>query len=167
MCDPFTLTVASAAVGAAGSLATGFMGMQAGKANAKAYKYQAQLREEKAAFDSAQAVTKFQRVQGQAIANIGTTGIDLQSFSDVLADSAVESALEVAAIKWQGQHEADNLRFQARTQEYQAKAAMISSVFQATGQALGGAGKAYGMQGSPANGVAYQPWGYQVNRYGG
>lgn len=167
MCDPFTLMAVGTAVSAAGSLASGYMGMQAGKANAAGYRQQAILREEKAKYDSAQAITRFERTQGQAVANIGTTGLSIESFSDVLADSAVESALEVEAIKWQGHAEANNLRFQAATQEYQGKAAMISGIFSAVGQAAGGMGKAMGMQGSPMNGVGYSPWSYQVNRFTG
>lgn len=167
MCDPFTLMAVGTAVSAAGTVATGYMGMKAGEANADGYRQQAIMREEKAKFDSSQAITRFQRTQGQAIANIGTTGISIESFSDVLADSAIESALEVEAIKWQGTAEANNLRFQADAQEYQGKAAFIGSLFAAAGQVAGGVGKSMGMQGSPANGVAFKPWGYQVNNFSG
>ena len=167
MCDPITLGVTSAVIGAAGSLTSGIMSKQIGDANAKAYDQQARNREEKAKFDSAQARTKYDRHRGQTLASIGTTGFDIASFSDVFADSATESALEVKAIKYQGTVESNYLRFQGASAKYQGKAALLGSVFQAAGQVAGGFGKTAGMGPTQAAGttVGYQPWNYQMQRF--
>ena len=163
MCDPITIGFVSAA----GSLTSGFMSKKIGDANAKAYDQAAKNREEKAKFDSEQALTKYDRTRGAAVAAIGTTGFDIASFSDVFADSATESALEVKAIKYQGTVEANYLRFQADSQRYQGNAALIGSVFQAAGQVGAGYGKSQGMNQNVAAGttVGYQPWNYQMQRF--
>ena len=170
MCIPIALGLglAAAGVSAAGSLSSASAGAKAHKASAAAFEQQAIMREQKGAFDAQQAIHRYDRNRGQTVASIGTTGLSLESFSDVLADSAVESALEVKAIKYGAKAEADNLRFQAAGQRVQAKTTRQAGTLSAVGTMLGAGAKAYG--GAPSASTASvfsQPWSATVTKFGG
>lgn len=164
MCDPVSLGITAAVVGAAGSITTGIMGAKSASFNARELDRQAEIRREKAEYDVRQATTKFERLQGQTIASAATTGLSLQSFSDVLADSVMEHALEVKAIRWGGGNEARNLEGQAAGQRYNGQAAMIGGIFGAAGKLTGGLEKAYSYAGGPGRGdVGIGSWAATVN----
>jgi hypothetical protein len=117
---------------------------------------QADLREQKAVFDSAQARNKFERVRGQQAAAIGATGLDPSSFSDLLADSVMESELEVKAIKFQGAQEAYNLRTQGAAARQSGDAAQVASYFSAAGTVASGGAKI--AAGPTFQSTAIGPW---------
>ena len=139
MSNPLTIGAAFKGVGygveAAGSLWAGAQSAKASKAKAEALERQAALRIEKGIFDSSEAGTKYQRSRGSAVSMIGNTGLDIASFSDVLADAAIESALEQKVIMFQAEQEAANLRAQAQQARDEAKAAKTGSIFKAVGTA--------------------------------
>jgi hypothetical protein len=173
MCNVASFTAAGATTAggwltAAGQLSSGIMSWQTGRENQAQFEYQAALREQKGKYDAEQARNKYDRTRGQAAVNMGTTGISLASFSDVMADSAMESALEIKAIRFQAQAEAENLRAQGRAKANEGRAAFIGSVFSAIGTGLNTRAKLASMGGGSGTGnVAYQPWNYQVSRYNG
>lgn len=137
MCDPVSaMFAAQAAVGATGALMSGSANAKAAKANAAALELQRVNRLEKAKFDVEQHDRKFRRAEGKRDADIGTTGISAESFSDVAADDTSESALEQAAIMWSAQNEANMLQFQADAQKQAAKDAKIASYFNAASSVL-------------------------------
>jgi hypothetical protein len=156
--------VASAAIGVVGTLGNAKSVSETAQVNAHALDTQAAYREEKAKYDSAQALTRYQRVRGAQIASAASTGLDIASFSDVMADSAMESALEIKAIKYQGHLEAQNLRFQASGKRTEAENALAAGYLNAGSAVIGAAGK---MAGSlPTNSVSTDsPWTTTV-RYG-
>lgn len=138
MCvDPLTLTVASAAMGAAGNLFAGFSKKQESDANAAALETSAQQREQLAKYDIERAQSRFTRQQGTAIAKAGSTNVDVRSFDSVLADDAKESAFEQKAIHVSAQIDEANLRFQKQGQLAQGQASLISGIFSAAGSVVG------------------------------
>lgn len=137
MCDPVSAMFgAQAVIGVAGSLSAGSSQAKAHQANAAALELQRQNRLAKARFDVEQHDRKYRRATGSRDALIGTTGVTAESFSDVAADDAAESALEKAAIMWSAQNEANMLQFQADAQRRQAKDAKTASYFNAASSAL-------------------------------
>lgn len=139
---PTTAASSAGIFGAIGSLGSGLLGGVSGLINYRNLNAQAQLQLEKGEFDAATAARKFQRTQGQAIANIGQTGISLDSFSDVLADNVMESALEQKAIRFGAANAAANLRSQATGAAVSGTAAVIGGTFGAAGQYMAGQAKA-------------------------
>lgn len=99
--------------------------------NAVEFERQADLRVQKAKFDGAQAINRYNRVYGDQMAAIGKSGLDVGTFSDVIADSALESNLEVQQLKWTGDQEARNLKVQAYNQranaDLQAKGLLLEA----------------------------------------
>src|SRR5690348_8426391 len=140
MCGP-ALMLAGGLVSAAGTVIGGFQSAKIAERNAKQYDEQARLRLEKGKYDVENALNKYERTRGQAFANIGTTGLDPSSFSDVLADSLAESKMEVEAIKFGTRAEVMGLQFQATSKREEAGAARFGGIFGGIGQALGAAGK--------------------------
>lgn len=148
MCDPVSaLLVTQAAVGAAGAISAGSAQASASRSNAAALETNATNRIEKAKFDIAQADRNYRRTAGKRDANIGSTGITADSFTDIAADDAAESALEKAAAMWSAQNDANMLRFQAESQRNQAKSAKTASYFNAAGAVLSAAGSYVKVQG--------------------
>lgn len=139
---PSTAASAAGIFGAIGSLGSGILGGVSGLMNYKALNAQADLQIQKGEFDAARAADKFRRTQGQAIANIGATGISLDSFGDVLADNVMESALEQKAIMYGAYSAARNLRSQASGALVSAGAAFIGGTFGAAGQYMAGQARA-------------------------
>lgn len=161
MCPPAViavgLAVASTAAGIAGAIGSAKAASKTAQVNAQSIDNQAAYREEKAKFDASQALTRYQRVRGAQIATAASTGLDIASFSDVMADSAMESALELKAIKYQGTLEANNLRFQASGQRAEAANAKGAGTWGAINAGLSGAAKIYGAM--PTNSVSTDsPW---------
>lgn len=156
MCDPFSIV---GGINAAGALYSGFSAAKNSETNAKALENQALNRVQKAKFDIERAETRFQRTQGTAIATGAATGVDIRSFSDVLADNAAEGALEKAAIQYGADRDIENLRFQAAGQRSNAKSQRIGAVFSAAGSFAGSYAKA-----PAAKGVTVStPWQTDVN----
>lgn len=142
MCmDPVSITLAATAISAAGSVVSGIQKKNEGDANAAALETSAQQRLEKAKFDTEQADRQYRRNEGSVEAKIGTTGVDVMSFTSVLADDAKESALQKKAILVGAQVEANNLRFQAAGQKAAGRDAMIGGIFGAFGAVAGGSAK--------------------------
>ena len=136
------------AIAAVASVAQGVVGAMSAKstadANAAALENQARMRLEKGKFDSEQALNRYNRQAGEVRANVGASGLDIGSFGDVLADAAIEGALERETIKWQAEAEAANLRFQADAAKQQGS-------MEAFGALLGGVGGAIGSMSGSVN----------------
>lgn len=134
MCaDPISLSfmAVSAGISAAGALSSGAAQASAHGGNAAMLESQARLRMEKADFDIAAAERRFRKNEGVVVARAASTGIDMRSFSDILADDASESALEREAIRWSAQNESNFLMFQSEAQRRQASDARTAGYFNA------------------------------------
>jgi hypothetical protein len=140
MClDPITATMT--AVSVAGAVTSGVSKYQTANVNAAALESSAAQRLEKAKYDVEQADRRYRRQAGSVEALIGTTGIGISSFLDVLSDDAAESALEKKAIKLGAQVEANNLRFQAEGQKRSASGAILEAGLGVAGAVVGGFGR--------------------------
>lgn len=163
MCiDPITATListgVSAGVAAVGSMATGMMRSSEAKANAAALEASAQQREETAKFQIERADVAYRREAGAVGAKIGTTGVDVTSFSSVLADDAKESALQKSAIQVGADVERNNLLFQASGQKMQAKSDIVSGIFGAATAAAKGYGRLAQIDAIGAKGAKLDDW---------
>jgi hypothetical protein len=161
MCPPAAIaigaTLISAAAGAAGSFIQAKNATKVANLNANALEQQAALRQEKAKFDAAQAATKFERLRGQQYALIGKSGLDTGTFSDLLADSALESALEQKQIHWTADRESDNLNFQAGSARMNGQMERQGAILSGIGKLAGGAGSIAGQMPSSSVSVS-SPW---------
>lgn len=135
MCDPISIGVG---IAAAGSVVKGVGQYQTAKANAAALDTAADQKLETAKYNIEEADRKFRRNEGTVKAQIGSTNLDLSSFSDVLDDDAKESALEKLAIKTGADIDAKNLRFQASGQRTAATMALLSIPFNVGTSVAGG-----------------------------
>jgi hypothetical protein len=160
MCPPTAIaigfTVASTALSMANAVQAGQSQARVSETNARALETQAAYRQEKAKFDAAQVLTKYQRVRGKQIAGAAASGIDIASFSDALADSTIESALEVKAIRYQGTLEANNLLFQAAGERNEADGFRRAGTINAVAAGLQGGARLAGQ--IPTSTSVSSPW---------
>lgn len=148
MCDPVSLTVGATVVktglSVAGSLAAGSAKDGAAKANASLLDEQAKSRLEKGKYDEEIARRQYGRALGTNLAKIAGSGVDARSFYDVLADDAMEAALQRKSIRYGANAEAKNLRFQAAGQRAEGRDARRASFIQAGTAVVEGAASLYG-----------------------
>ena len=143
MCDPVSLTLGSAAIGAVGSLYGGLSANRAARDNAALLDRQSALRMEQARVEQESADIRARRAAGSRNAGIGTTGVTAESFSDVINDDLQSTALEQRLIQYGALTDSQNLRAKAGNMRKQGSEALIGSVFSAAGQIADGSGKAY------------------------
>ena len=136
--DPITLglIIGGGVLSGAGKLLGGFAEARSRFDQGAEAERQAQLRLEKGEFDVQQSQRRFNRVQGEVLAGIGTTGVDVSSFLDVLMDDAAEGALERKAIRWTAANEAHSLRVQARGMRRAGKDSITGAYFGAAGSVV-------------------------------
>lgn len=128
---------AAAAIGAGGALFGGASARRQADGEAALYRAQAAARLAKAEFDADTAHRKYRREAGQVQARGAGSGLDLGNFYDVMADDAMESALERAAIRWSAKTEASMLEYQAKSAIQKGKDAQTASYFKAAGAVVG------------------------------
>jgi hypothetical protein len=143
MCDPLSISIASAGVGAVGALQSGMAASNAARTNAAMLEVQAQRRDQKAAFEVRQAEHTFDVQQGALRNRVSTSGLTAGSFSDLFAADATEKALQVEGIKWSAKNDTDNLKDQASAERSKASSATTSMFFNAAGAVVGAAGGYY------------------------
>lgn len=142
MCiDPVTLTIASTAITAAGTVVGGISAHQASQAEAGRIGQQAAYRETKAAYDIDAASRNQRRSLGRVTAEIGKSGVDAASFLDVISDDLAEGALERETIRFGGQVDSANMRTSARQVRQGGRMALLGSAFSAAGSAAAGYGR--------------------------
>lgn len=140
MCDPVSLGIASAAVGAAGSLYSGFT-------QAAAYKDQARFADRQAVSEGQAGRYEEQRLKSSNDRQLAgmkqqfvSGGIDPNSGSskEVIADSATQASLDEQAVLYGAKVRADNKRFEAKLARKNATSAIISGVIGAASSVVGG-----------------------------
>ena len=172
MCESGMMMLAGSAVSAAGTLFGGISANKAAREAAAAMEMQAQLRIQQGEYDAEQERREYVRASGTTRANAAASGIDIQSFADVFADDAAESALAQKSIRWGAQRDAANIRAQASDTRTQGRNKLIGSIGAAVGSVFSSAGQ-YRAASRPAVGpwstsVSYPaagPWSSSV-RYG-
>lgn len=143
------LPAVGAVVGLAGSVASGIGAAGQAKAAQASHEAQAKLQERQAAinvetgeYEAARVQDTVRRVTGAQRAGFAAGGIALQgSAADVIADTAQEGALDVAAIKWNSELKADNLKYESRISKMNADSAGRSVGLAFLAPVLGGVAK--------------------------
>lgn len=91
------------------------------KAQAEARRRQAIIDQDSGAYKAKQQQRQVDRVLGKQRAGFLSSGIALSgSASDVIDESTMEGALDVAAIRWNSQLSADNERYNAKINDMNA-----------------------------------------------
>lgn len=111
------------------------IGMAGQRANAKAQaqleRRQAQIEEKVGHYKAERTQDEVDRALGAQRAGFAANGValDTGSASDVILGTAEEGALDVAAIRWNSNLAADNLRYKAKISDMNAKIAGASMPF--------------------------------------
>lgn len=142
--DPITLglMLGGGAISGFGRIFGGMAEARVRNENAAIQDHQADLRIQKGEFDAAQAERRFERQQGEVVAQAGKSGVDAASFYDVLNDDASEAALEREAIRYTARNEAFQLRRQARSQRRAGQDAIIGGFISGAGEVVSSLGRA-------------------------
>ncbi len=123
MCIPL-LPMLGAAVSAVGTIASAQAQASSYKMQAAYADRQAQMSQQKGAYDAAQLARQNTRQLAGMRADYLNSGIALEgSALDVLADSATQASLDEQAIKYGAQVQSDNYRFQASLARSNARSA--------------------------------------------
>lgn len=131
--------LASAAMSAAGSIASGMAAKNQADAQAQAYRNQANTVRDQGAYEAQRQNEQAQAAMGQGINIANASGFTLEgSPSDVLTTNASNAALDQGQILWNSKKQASDLNYQAQLSEIQGKNAMTGAMIGAAGSALGG-----------------------------
>ncbi len=110
------------------------MGAQSAAAQAKGQEQmdlrQAGIEQKTSAYKADRTQDDINRTLGQERAGFAANGVGLTgSAADTISDSTEEGALDVAAIRWNSKLAGDNLRYKAKLDNMNAKAASASVPF--------------------------------------
>lgn len=109
------------------------------QSQAAAQRRQAGLTQTTGAYRAQRKQEEVDRVLGQNRAAYAASGVALSGSPEtVIADSAAEGALDVAAIRWNSGGEADSLRTSARTSDQNAKNARGAGTLAFLAPVIGG-----------------------------
>lgn len=135
MCDPISIF---AGISVAGAVVSGLAQKGTADVNAAASETAAVDRQEKEYYDIEETDRNYRRTAGATRAAIGSTNLDMRSFSDVLDDDAKENALSKMAIARGSAIDQRSLAMQASGQRQAGQNAVIASVFNAGTAVAGG-----------------------------
>ena len=134
-----------------GTALQAFGAFRAGQAQEKAAEYSAQVAErqataatQKAAYEEEMRREKGRKLSASQRAAAGATGITMESFSDVFAQTALDTELDALAIRYGGDIESSRYKSEATGQRFAGKQAKKAGILSAGATLLTGAGKAYG-----------------------
>ena len=146
--DPLTIMLIISAIGTALSAVGQY---RAGQAQKKATEYNAQVAErqataatQKAAYEEEMRREKGRKLSASQRAAAGATGITMESFSDVFAQTALDTELDALAIRYGGDIESSRYKSEATGQRFAGTQAKKAGILSAGATLLTGAGKAYG-----------------------
>ena len=146
--DPITWAIILMSIGTALS-AVGMI--RSGQAQEKAAEYNAQVAErqataatQKAAYEEEMRREKGRKLSASQRAAAGATGITMESFSDVFAQTALDTELDALAIRYGGDIESSRYKSEATGQRFTGAQAKKTGILSAGATLLTGAGKAYG-----------------------
>ena len=135
------LAAGTAALGAAGSLASGYSQAAAYKQDAKIAEENAVIAEQQAAARQDMIRREAKKLRGAQRASVGAAGITLDgSAFDVMEDSAVEAELDALTAGYEGKLQARAYATEAAAKRYAAKGSIFEGVTGAGAQALSGYG---------------------------
>lgn len=113
MCAFAPLMLASTALSAVGSVMQGNQAAAAGAAQQASYNQAADAERASAGYEATRVYDRNRRAQSAALTQVAGSGVTLAgSPTDVLADNAVQSQMDVDAIRFGSQIKQNNLRTQ-------------------------------------------------------
>lgn len=123
------------ALGIIGGIVSGIGGAMQAQQQAANHRAQASLQRRQAALETEAASYKAKRQQGEVDrvlgrqrAQIAGSGLALAGTpADIISESAAEGALDIAAIRWNSNLAADNLRYEAKISDQNARNARSSA----------------------------------------
>lgn len=138
-----------AVIGLIGSVVSGIGGAMQAKQQQANHQAQAALQRRQAAVETEAASYKAKRTQdqvdrvlGKQRAQIAGSGLALTGGqADIVADSAAEGALDIAAIRWNSNVASENLRYQSKISDANAKSAGRAAPIAFLTPVLGGIAK--------------------------
>jgi len=136
-----------------GQISSGINAKNAADTNAAMLKVRAGQVEEKAKYDIDQLRRTFERDQGTKISKIAGSGLNLATFSDILADDELESFLERKAVRVGADIEKQDLRNQARAVKAEGRNARTSAFISAAATGVKGGFQYSQMGANPSTGV--------------
>lgn len=165
MADPITLMVASAVVGAVGSIAQGVSANKAAKFNAQVAANNARLAQQTGEENAARIQRQSTQIEGAQKATLGASGISLTGSSlDVLSDTAIEGELAALDAKNAGINDASRFRAEEKLARARGRAALIGGFMGAGTKLLGASSsfkKAFGGNGRLSGSAASAPAGFK------
>jgi hypothetical protein len=127
--------------------------MYSAQAQSNAAKYNKIVAEQNAVAsrDSARVEEQRQRMMaakhiGQMRANYGATGVSIDSFADVLADSETNAELDALLIRHSGEMRARGYQNGATREGARAKNSRTAGYISAAGELIGGGARAYDLE---------------------
>lgn len=142
------LPIIGAVISGIGSAMSSLTAAAQAKAQAQMQKRQAQIERESGVYAAARKTDEVNRLLGSGRAATASNGLAFSgSAADVLDESATEGAMDVAGIRWNTRLQSDNLQYQAKISNMNAKANMMAAPFNFLSPIISGAAKYQGSYG--------------------
>jgi hypothetical protein len=136
-----TISLATMAVAAAGSLIQGASQASQAKRAGKVADANAEMAESQGAAEASLIREKARRLAGSNRAAIGASGVDISgSFFDALQDSDIASEMDAQTTAYNSKVQANNFRAQGKADRASGSSAMVGGVVGAGTKALQGYG---------------------------
>ena len=159
--DPFTIIMLiGMAISALGSYKAGQAQEKAAEYNAQVAERQATAATQKAAFEEEMRREKGRKLSASQRAAAGATGITMESFSDVFAQTALDTELDALAIRYGGDIGSSMYRSEATGQRFAGAQAKKAGILSAGATLLTGAATVMGASKSGLN----KPREYEITR---
>lgn len=142
------LPIVGAVISGIGSAMSAMTAAAQAKAQAQMQKRQALIERESGAYAAARKTDEVQRLLGSGRAATVANGLAFDgSAGEILDESATEGAMDVAGIRWNTRLQSDNLQYQAKISNMNAKASMMAAPFNFLSPIISGAAKYQGSYG--------------------
>lgn len=136
------LPIIGAVITGIGSAFSSLTAAAQAKAQAEMQKRQANIERATGAYAAERKTDEVQRVLGQGRAATAANGLAFDgTAADVLDESATEGAMDVAGIRWNSRLQSDNLMYQARISNMNAKSNLMAAPLNFLSPVIEGAAK--------------------------
>lgn len=122
------LPIIGAVISGIGSAMSAMTAAAQAKAQAEMQKRQALIERESGAYSAARKTDEVSRLLGSGRAATAANGLAFDgSAGEILDESATEGAMDVAGIRWNSRLQSDNLMYQAKISNMNAKSNMLAA----------------------------------------
>lgn len=153
MCAPI-LGIIGGIVSGIGAMAQANAAAASAEAQANMQDRQALIERTTGAYKAERQAERVKQIEGSQRANYAASGLALTGTAqDVIDDSAAQGALDIAAIRWNSQLNADNLNYSAKVSRANAKSARAAAPIAFLSPVIGSVarfGESFGSMGATA-----------------